>query len=72
MVKAPLVDKARHARKALHIVTTSFLESNEVLVGYSDGTGAIFEAEELEKLRPKPKRTLSACPAGGPPLIAST
>jgi hypothetical protein len=45
-------------RKALHIVTTSFLEGNEVLVSFSDGTQAIYEAEELEKLRPTPKLML--------------
>lgn len=53
-------EKATSARKALHIVTTSFLEGNEVLVGYSDGSSAIFEAEELEKLRPVPKQVLPA------------
>lgn len=46
------------AQKPLHIITTSFLDGNEVLVGFSDGTTAIFEAEELEKLRPRRKRTL--------------
>jgi hypothetical protein len=39
-------------------MTTKFLEGNEVLVHFSDGTAAIFEAEELEKLRPTPKRML--------------
>ena len=29
-----------------------------MLVHFSDGTAAIFEAEELEKLRPTPKRML--------------
>jgi len=50
-------------RKALHIVETSFLDGNEVLVGFSDGTAAIYEAEELEKLRPVRKRTLQGWPA---------
>lgn len=45
-------------RRALHIVRTDFLDGNEVLVGFSDGTGAIYEAEELEKLRPMPKQVL--------------
>jgi hypothetical protein len=45
-------------RKPLHIVTTSFLDGNEVLVGFSDGTSAIYEAEELEKLRPVAKYAL--------------
>jgi hypothetical protein len=46
------------ARKPLHIIATSFLDGDEVLVRFSDGTGAIYEAEELEKLRPAPKRKL--------------
>jgi len=33
-------------------------------VQFSDGSAAIFEAEELEKLRPKPKQVLAtAAPA---------
>jgi hypothetical protein len=54
----PIAAKARCAQKPLHIITTSFLNGNEVLVGFSDGTAAIFEAEELEKLRPRPKHVL--------------
>jgi len=46
------------ARKPLHIISTSFLEGTEVLVRFSDGTAAVYEAEELEKLRPTRKRTL--------------
>jgi hypothetical protein len=57
---SPIFDKAKYARKPLHIVTTSFLEGDEVLVEFSDGTAAIYAAEELEKLRPTPKRTPSA------------
>ena len=41
---------------------TKFLEGNEVLAHFSDGTAAIFEAEELEKLRPTPKRVLPSAP----------
>jgi hypothetical protein len=48
------------AQKQIHIIATSFLEGNEVLVRFSDGTAAIYEAEELEKLRPAPKRRLEA------------
>ena len=48
----------RSDRKPFHIVTTKFLEGNEVLAHFSDGTAAIFEVEELEKLRPTPKRVL--------------
>jgi len=50
------------ARKPLHIISTSFLEGTEVLVRFSDGTAAVFEAEELEKLRPTRKRTLRSWP----------
>ena len=52
-------------RKTLHIVTTSFLQDNEVLVRFSDGTAAIYEAEELEKLRPRVKQKLPNQPHGG-------
>jgi hypothetical protein len=55
---------ARSGRKPLHILTTKFLEGNEVLVQFSDGSAAIFEAEELEKLRPTPKRMLPCTPNG--------
>ncbi len=58
----PIWDEAMDARKPLHIITTSFLEGNEVLVGFSDGTAAIYEAEELEKLRPTRKLTLEGWP----------
>lgn len=49
-------------RKPLHILSTKFLDGSEVLVHFSDGTAAIFEAEELEKLRPVPKRMLPCAP----------
>ena len=49
----------RPDRKPFHILSTRFLDGNEVLVQFSDGTAAIFEAEELEKLRPKPKQVLA-------------
>jgi hypothetical protein len=55
----PILKTASYVRKALHIVSTTFLAGNEVLVGFSDGTGAIYEAEELEKLRPTPKLTVA-------------
>jgi hypothetical protein len=67
----PNAAKAMCAQKPLHIITTSFLDGNEVLAGFSDGTAAIFEAEESEKLRPARKQTLQACSApahaDGPP-----
>jgi hypothetical protein len=56
---APTLKTVGYARKALHIVTTKFLEDNEVFVRFSDGTAAIYEAEELEKLRPKAKHILT-------------
>lgn len=60
----------RSDRKPFHILTTKFLEGNEVLVSFSDGTAAIFEAEELEKLRPIPKRMLPCAPKEhGTPLV---
>jgi hypothetical protein len=45
------------------ITSTRYLDGNEVLVHFSDGTAAIFDAEELEKLRPAPKQTLAAWPS---------
>jgi hypothetical protein len=54
----PIAEKVKCAQKPLHIITTNFLNGNEVLVGFADGTAAIFEAEELEKLRPRPKHVL--------------
>jgi hypothetical protein len=54
----------RSDRKPFHILTTKFLKGNDVLVHFSDGTAAIFEAEELEKLRPTPKQVLASAPGG--------
>jgi hypothetical protein len=48
------------ARKPLHIIATSFLDGDEVLLHFSDGTSAVYEAEELEKLRPAPKQMLTS------------
>ena len=58
--------KALGARKPLHIVATNFLDDHNVLVGFSDGTAAIYEPEELEKLRPAQKTTLPAWPSSAP------
>lgn len=67
----PTLNPVGYARKALHIITTRFLEGNEVFVRFSDGSAAIYEAEELEKLRPVPKHTLSASQGSdGQPLPA--
>jgi hypothetical protein len=54
----PISEKVGIARKPLHIIATDSLRGNEVLVRFSDGSAAIYEAEELEKLRPTPKQTL--------------
>jgi hypothetical protein len=40
--------------RLLHIVNTDFV-NNEVLVRFSDGTTAVYDPEELEKLRPRAK-----------------
>ncbi|HWG18192.1 MAG TPA: hypothetical protein VN678_10040 [Acidobacteriaceae bacterium] len=39
-----------------HILSTSTLEGSEMLVTFADGSSAVYDAEELEKLRPTPKR----------------
>ena len=39
----------------LHILSTDYLAGDEVLVRLSDGTTAVFELDELEKLRPHRK-----------------
>jgi len=58
---------APSARRPLHIVNTTLLAGNEVLVHYSDGSAALFEAEELEKLRPTPKHVYASVPEQLPP-----
>lgn len=66
----PFVDKLASTRKTLHIIDTNFLDGNEVRVRFSDGSSAIFEAEELEKLRPAPKYTIPAEPPSSPAVYA--
>jgi hypothetical protein len=66
-----MTSAAKSPRKTLHIITTSFLDGDEVLVNFSDGTAAIFEAEELEKLRPAPKQTFPAAQPNQTPLYAN-
>ena len=72
LTKMPISDEVLLARKTLHIVSTKLLEGNEVLVGFSDGTGAIYEADELEKLRPRPKRTFPNVHAIDDPLMRAS
>ena len=59
---ASVLGTERPERKPFHILSTRFLEGNDVLVQLSDGTAAIFEIDELEKLRPKPKQILATTP----------
>lgn len=56
----PIADKLMSTRKPLHIIQTDFLDGNDVMLHFSDGTAAIYEAEELEKLRPVPKEIFAA------------
>jgi hypothetical protein len=46
------------AMSALLILTTDRLDENEVLVRFADGTTAVFESAELEKLRPRRKEVI--------------
>jgi hypothetical protein len=62
-VSTPICPRAISTHKLLLITSTSRLDGNEVLVNYADGTAAIYDAEELEKLRPAPKQTLAAWPS---------
>jgi hypothetical protein len=60
------------SRKPLHIIQTDFLDGNDVMLYFSDGTAAIYEAEELEKLRPVPKQIVPAnAPAEEQPVFAT-
>jgi hypothetical protein len=72
LTKMPISDEVLRARKTLHIVSTKLLAGNEVLVGFSDGSGAIYEADELEKLRPRPKRTFPNVHAIDDPLLRAS
>lgn len=69
---APTLKLAMCARRPLHIVDTERLDGEDMLVRFSDGSSAIYEAEELEKLRPVPKQMLPALtslhPAPADPL----
>lgn len=50
----------RSRGRLLHILATSALAGDEVLVHFSDGSSAVYEMEELEKLRPTPKKIYAA------------
>jgi len=68
----PITEKLVSMRRTLHIVQTRFLDGGEVLVNFSDGTAAIYEAEELEKLRLAPKEIIrDGWAAGGQPTFAA-
>ena len=44
--------------RLLHILSTDQLNEGEILARLSDGTTAVFESSELEKLRPRRKEAL--------------
>jgi hypothetical protein len=68
----PIADKMISTRKPLHIIQTDFLDGEDVMLYFSDGTAAIYEAEELEKLRPAPKQVIPAnAPAEEQPVFAN-
>ena len=68
----PIADKMISTRKPLHIIQTDFLDGNDVMLHFSDGTAAIYEAEELEKQRPAPKQVIPAnAPAEEQPVFAN-
>jgi hypothetical protein len=48
------------------------LEGDDVLVRFSDGSAAIYEMDELEKLRPAPKQMVEEgrAPEGEPTFAA--
>jgi hypothetical protein len=43
------------AGRVLHIIATDFSRDGEVVARFADGTFAVFQSEELEKLRPRRK-----------------
>ena len=67
----PIANKLTSMRKALHILKTAMMPGDEILVYFSDGSAAIFEAEELEKLRPSPKQLIPSPVPDAPPLYAN-
>ena len=48
-------ENAMSTSRVLHILTTDQLNEGEILARLSDGTTAVFESSELEKLRPRRK-----------------
>jgi hypothetical protein len=53
-----------HSSGLRHIISTSPLAGSEVLVNFADGSSAIYEMEELEKLRPTAKKIFAATTSG--------
>jgi len=53
-----------HSSGLRHILSTTPLQGNEILVNFADGSSAIYEIEELEKLRPTAKKIFPARAAG--------
>jgi hypothetical protein len=66
-----ITEKVLSLHKTLHIVQTRFLDGDEVLVNFSDGTAAVYEMEELEKLRPAAKKVSSQGSQKGQPTFAA-
>lgn len=61
MSSSPIsIRSAQQLPSLFHILSTSALEGSEMLVTFADGTSAVYDAEELEKLRPTPKRVIPA------------
>ncbi len=61
MSSSPIPIRAGQQLSSLfHILSTSTLEGSEMLVTFADGSSAVYDAEELEKLRPTPKRMFPA------------
>jgi len=54
------IRSAQQLPSLFHILSTSALEDSEMLVTFADGSSAVYDAEELEKLRPTPKRVIPA------------
>jgi hypothetical protein len=44
-------ENAMPASRILHIVATDSYREGEIVVRFADGTSAIYQSEELEKLR---------------------
>ena len=66
----PISLQERSRGSLLHILATSPLAGSDILVHFSDGSSAVYEMEELEKLRPTPKKIYPANSAERSPHLA--